>query len=110
MQIAEKYQKDYKTALVQFRKERQRFIAELKKIKQLRILPTQANYIMAEILEGYSSKELAKILLVHHDLFIKDLSKKINDSNRQFIRISVRNTEDNNKFLAAVKETFTERA
>lgn len=110
MQIAEKYQKDYKTALVQFRKERQRFIAELKKIKQLRILPTQANYIMAEILEEYSSKELAKILLVHHDLFIKDLSKKINDSSRQFIRISVRNTEDNNKFLAAVKETFTERA
>ena len=110
MQIAEKYQKEYKTDLVQFRKERQRFIAELKKIKQLRILPTQANYIMAEILEGYSSKELAKILLVHHDLFIKDLSKKINDSNRQFIRISVRNTEDNNKFLAAVKETFTERA
>lgn len=109
LQIAEKYQKEYKVALRQFRKERQRFISELKKIEQLRVLPTQANYIMAEILEGYSSKELARILLVHYDIFIKDLSKKVNNKDRQFIRISIRNTEDNNKFLSAIKESFKGR-
>ena len=109
LQIAEKYQKEYKVALRQFRKERQRFISELKKIEQLRVLPTQANYIMAEILEKYSSKELARILLVHYDIFIKDLSKKVNNKDRQFIRISIRNTEDNNKFLSAIKESFKGR-
>ena len=109
LQIAEKYQKEYKAALMQFRKERQRFVSELKKIEQLRILPTQANYVMAEILEGYSSKELARILLVHYDIFIKDLSKKVNNKDRQFIRISIRNTEDNNQFLSAIKESFKGR-
>ena len=109
LQIAEKYQKEYKAALMQFRKERQRFVSELKKIEQLRILPTQANYVMAEILEGYSSKELARILLVHYDIFIKDLSKKVNNTDRQFIRISIRNTEDNNQFLSAIKESFKGR-
>ena len=50
LQIAEKYKKDYKKALEKFKIERNRFINELSSIKSIRIVPTQANYIIAEII------------------------------------------------------------
>ncbi len=53
MQIAEKYKDDYETALERFRAERERFVTELSKTDNVRILPTQANYIMAERLKSW---------------------------------------------------------
>ena len=103
MQIEEKYKKDYAAALVKIRAERARFEDELNKIAGIRVIPSQANYVMLEIVSGISSKELTKKLLIKHDLFIKDLSSKICRDNKQFIRVAVRNAEDNNKLLEALK-------
>ncbi len=102
MQIEEKYKKDYVAALARFREERARYIGELSSIKGLRIIPTQANYVMAELTGDMSSKELTKVLLLKYDLFIKDLSSKMNG--RNYIRLAVRNTEDNDKLVAALRE------
>ena len=43
-------------------------------------------------------------MLDHYNIFIKDLTSKINLENREFIRVAVRNTEDNELFILAVKE------
>lgn len=102
LQIAEKYQKDYANALVLIKQERARFQAQLHKIPGLRIIPSQANYIMAEITGGITAKALTKRLLVKHNLFIKDLSAKMNGG--QYVRLAVRNTEDNDKLIAALKQ------
>ena len=104
LQIAEKYKKDYKKALEQFKIERKRFVNELSNIKAFRIIPTQANYIMAEIINGVTSKELNKELLDKYNILIKDLTKKIKDNNRQYVRIAIRDTQDNNKLLNALKD------
>ena len=104
MQIAEKYKKDYVKALAEFRKERSRFIMELNSIRELRVLPTQANYVMAEITNGLTAKELNRILITQHDILIKNLVAKIHQDGRQYIRLAVRNTTDNNKLLTALKE------
>lgn len=103
LQIAEKYKKNYKKALEEFKIERKRFIKELSSIKALKIIPTQANYIMAEIVNGVTAKELNMELLDKYNILIKDLTSKIKDSNKQYVRIAIRDTEDNNKLINSLK-------
>ena len=102
MQIAEKYKKDYTKALVLIKAERARFQEELAKILGIRVIPSQANYVMVELTGDMTAKELTKLLLVKYNLFVKDLSGKVREG--QFLRLAVRNTEDNDKLLCALKE------
>lgn len=101
MQIFEKYRKDYTAALVKFRAERSRFKNELEKIDCIRVIPTQANYFMLELTGKMTTKQLTKKLLLCHNILIKDLSAKTNG--KQYIRIAIRNTEDNDRLIEALK-------
>lgn len=103
MQIAEKYRKDYGEALARVREERGRFAGALGGVPGIRAIPSQANYIMIEITGGMGASELTRRLLFAHNLFVKDLSGKISRDGRQFIRVAVRNTEDNNRLVDALK-------
>lgn len=102
LQIADKYQKDYTDALKKFREERIRFQRELSKIKKLRVISSQANFIMVELLDGLSPKALLKKLLVKHNLLIKELMTKTNG--RNYMRLAIRCTEDNDVLLSALRE------
>lgn len=107
MQIEEKYKKDYVAALVKFRKERARYVEELSKIHGLRVIPSQANYVMAEVTTGMTAKELNRKLIVKHNLLIKNLVAKIQQDGRQYIRLAVKTTEENDKLVAAIKEELS---
>lgn len=102
MQISEKYNGDYKSALALLRTERTRFQNELAKLDSIRVIPSQANYVMVELLNGIQAKEFTKIMLLKHNLLIKDLSSKI--ENGQYLRIAIRNKEDNNRLLKAFRK------
>lgn len=104
MQIAEKYQRDYQQALAKLREERGRFESSLNQIPGIRAIPSQANYIMVEITGSIGAKELTKRLLFGHNLFVKDLSPKIQRDGRQFLRIAVRNGQDNDRLVQAMEE------
>ena len=58
---------------------------------------------MIELINGCSSSELTQRLLIENNIFVKDLNAKYGFENRQFIRIAVRNTDDNNKLIEAIK-------
>ena len=100
MQIYEKYVKDYDKALKLFRAERTRFQNALAKLEGIRIIPSQANYFMIELRNGKSAEDLTRKLLLNHNLFVKDLSAK---TNGEFLRIAIRNKQDNNKLVNALK-------
>lgn len=102
MQIEEKYKKDYAAALVKIRAERARFQTELAKIKGVRVIPSQANFVMVELEEGISPKELLKRLLIRHNLLIKELTTKTNG--RNYLRLAIRNTEENDVLINAIKK------
>ncbi len=104
MQIEGKYEKDYIEALVKYRRERSRFQKELQKISDIRVIPSQANYVMVELIKDMTAKELTRRMLVKHRILIKDLSEKIRTG--QYIRLAVRDEKDNNKLLAAFKKEF----
>ncbi|MCR5809443.1 MAG: aminotransferase class I/II-fold pyridoxal phosphate-dependent enzyme [Clostridiales bacterium] len=99
LQIEEKYKKDYVAAMDMIRSERERFINELQKNRLLRVVPSQANYLMVEIRGIISASELAKRLLIRHHLLVKDLTEKVG---RQYLRIAIRNKADNDRLIYAM--------
>lgn len=99
MQIFEKYKSDYQNAMKEFKKVRKDYIERLSKIKNLRVVPTQSNYVLCEV--NGSSIKLTESLLTEHNILIKDLSAK-KGINGQFIRIAVKTQEENNKLIEAL--------
>ena len=104
MQIFGKYEKEYKQACHQFIAERRRFEALLKEIPYIRLIPTQANFFCLEVIDKYSSAELTKLLLERYNIMVKDCNSKTSLKGRNYIRISVRDEQDNDALIAALRE------
>ena len=102
MQIFEKYKGDYTTAIEKFKEVRREYLEELSNVKNLRVVPTQANYVLCEILGDNTAYDITKKLLDEYDIFIKDLSSK-KGFNGQYIRIAVKRPEENRKLVEALK-------
>ncbi len=101
MQIEEKYRPDYEMALARFREVRKEFVTKLNSISFITPFPSQANYIMCRLTKGWSAKELTVQLLENYDIFIKDLSSKIQTGD--YVRIAVRTEEDNERLITALR-------
>ena len=56
---------------------------------------------MVELINGRKAYDVTRELLVRHDIFIKDLSKKV--SGGEYLRLAVRNKEDNDRLIEALK-------
>ena len=104
MQIFTKYAADYRRACEKFQEEHQRFYKELQKISFLRVIPSQANYFLCEVLPPFNSHELSVKMLNELNILIKDCSTKKGFEGRSYIRIAVRNNEDNDRLVAALKQ------
>lgn len=98
MQIYEKYHKDYIRACKQFREERELFYNELKAIPYLEVYPSQANYFLCRLKERFTSHEFA-IKLLKQNIIIKDCGSKKAFNGGNFIRIAIRDRQDNHKFI-----------
>lgn len=101
MQIEEKYKKDYAAALQQIRAERARFEQELAQIPGIRVIPSQANFVMVELDPAISAGELIKVLLVKYNLLVKELGAKTGGN---YLRLAIRDTGDNDALLAALRQ------
>ncbi len=104
MQIAEKYKKYYDKSLIKIKESRENFVKGLNNFTNIRVIPSQANYLMIELLGDITATELTEILLTKYNIFIKDLSGKIHSKNKQYIRVAVRDENDNGLLLSALKE------
>ena len=104
MQIFSKYEKDYKRACEKFISERNLFELELCSIHFLRVMPSQANYFLCEVPPPCSVGWLAMTMLKHYNILIRECSDKEGFDGKQYIRIAVRNHEDNAKLVNAFKE------
>lgn len=104
MQIFGKYESDYKKACNNFLSERTRFYKELSSISFLRVIPSQSNYFLCEVINRYSSKELTRLLLNCYNILIKDCSTKLAFKGQNFVRIAIRNEVDNDRLLLKLKE------
>ena len=104
LQIFGKYEADYRQACHQFIAERNRFEKMLHQITFLRVIPTQANYFCIEVTEKFTTEELAKRLLADYEIMIKDCNSKNFLKGKNYIRVSVRDSFDNDRLYMALKE------
>lgn len=102
LQIEEKYRKDYAAALEKIKAVRAEFVRGLNSVPYLRVIPSQANFVTAQVLAPHSSKELT-IACLENDLIIKDLSEKEGFDGKQYIRLAVRSTQDNARLLEVLR-------
>lgn len=106
LQIYDKYNKAYAAACDSIADERSRFSKELSRIKELTVFPSQANYILCRLNENWRGETLAVQLLEKYNIFIKDLSSKKCFESGRYIRLAVRDKNDNNALLEALKNIF----
>lgn len=104
MQIFSKYESDYHKACHKFAIERERFWKELNTISYLRAIPSQANYFLCEVLPPFTSHDLTVKLLNESNILIKDCSTKKAFGGRSYIRIAIRNREDNEMLIEVLKQ------
>lgn len=102
MQIFGKYESDYRLACDKFREERDRFFNELKTIPYLRVIPSQANFFLCEVVDKYTSAQLTQ-LLIEHDVLISDCARKRNMAGQNLIRLAVRGSADNDKLIGILQ-------
>jgi histidinol-phosphate/aromatic aminotransferase/cobyric acid decarboxylase-like protein/choline kinase len=99
LQIIGKYIKDYRFSCTELIKERMRFKKILENTGFLKVYPSQANYLFCQLKNNITAHELAEYLLEHDDILIKDLTGKKGIPDASYIRLAVRNKEDNDKLV-----------
>ena len=105
MQIYNKYEKDYQRACEKFVVERDDFERQLRTIPFFHVMPSQANYFLCEVLPPYKASAIVISMLKKHNILTRDCSGKSGlDPNRQYMRIAVRNHEDNARLIEGMKE------
>ena len=110
MQIFGKYEKNYQQVCAQFVNERDRFMKELATVPFLRVLPSQANYFLCEVLPPYNSRKLTTQLLEQFNILIKDCSSKESLAERSFIYIAVQGQDENTTLIDTLKTLCTKEA
>lgn len=104
MQIYTKYEKDYKEACDKFIVERNDFESKLREISFLRVIPSQANYFLVEVLPPFTAKGLVLKMLKQFGILMRDCSGKGGFDGKQYMRIAVRDHKDNAKLIESLKQ------
>ena len=104
LQIIGKYKKEYKEACRKIADERDRFYKRLKEISYLRPVYSQANYFLVEVIDRFTATDLTQKLLFEYDIYIKDLTGKKGFENKEYVRIAVRDFNDNEFLIEKLKE------
>lgn len=104
MQIYNKYEKDYLRACDKFVAERADFEKQLRQIPFFHVMPSQANYFLCEVLPPYKASEIVIYMLKQHNILTRDCSLKPGlDPTKQYMRIAVRDHEDNTRLVEGLK-------
>ena len=71
----------------------------------LRVMPTEANYFLCEVLPPYRASEIVIRMLKQHNILTRDCSEKPGlPAGKQYMRIAVRNHEDNCRLVEGLKQ------
>lgn len=104
MQIFNKHEKDYQLACEKFVAERADFYRSLCTIPYLRVMPSQANYFLCEVLPPFIASDIVIRMLKNHNILTRDCSGKPGlNPDKQYMRIAVRNHEDNNRLIEGLR-------
>jgi threonine-phosphate decarboxylase len=84
--------------------ERKRFMAQLRTVHGLRVLPTSANFIMVELPLGCVTEKVVS-RLAHQGMLVRDC-RTFSGISRPALRIAIRHPPDNNRIVHALQEAL----
>ena len=68
----------------------------------MRVIPSQANYFLCEVIDKYTSAELTQEL-IEQDVIISNYGLKSNMKGQNLVRLAIRDREDNKKLIEILK-------
>ena len=104
LQIFDKYKNNYKEACDKLADERKRFSKLLSEIPNIKVYPSQANYLLCEYTGKVSITELTEKLLEEHNLLVKNLVRKHMFEGRNFMRIAIIEPKNNDLLVSALNK------
>lgn len=100
------FQSEYEPIRKKYLVETQDFFKELSKIKNIKVIPSLANFALIELPEEYSAETITCLLMVRYGIYVRNCDDKIGlDGN--YLRIASRNKEENALILEALTELFS---
>lgn len=102
MQIYTKYEKDYHKACNRFLEVRAEFLDKLNNVPYLHVMPTQANFVLCEVLTPFTANSLALSLLKDYNILVSSCGAKKGIASNKYVRFAIRNKEDNDKLITAL--------
>lgn len=102
MQIFNKYDFLYSRAREQFQKTREHLIDLLSTVSWLRVIPGEANFLLCEVKDLYTSAGVVSQLLQEYSILVRDCSSDLSGQGCQYIRIAVRSLADDERLISAL--------
>jgi histidinol-phosphate/aromatic aminotransferase/cobyric acid decarboxylase-like protein len=91
----------YEAIRIRSIKETQEFFADMANIKGLKVVPSMANFILAEIVDGSTAEDFVSKLLIKHGIYVRVGSDKIG-LDGHFVRIASRKKNENHIITEAI--------
>ncbi|MEO5789703.1 histidinol-phosphate transaminase [Gelidibacter sp.] len=81
------------------------FISELNQIKNIKVYPSRANFVLIELLNGANTTDVTAKLIANHGVYVRNCDDKIGLEG-QFIRVAARSQKENKIIIKAIKEVI----
>ena len=95
----------YEKVRVKYIIETNEFIKEISKIKEIKVYPTMANFLLIELPKNINLDEFTLILLIRYGIYVRNADDKIGLKGN-FIRVASRSYDENKYMVKIFKEIF----
>ena len=99
----EDFLKEYEIERIRYIMDFGEFVDQLIKLPNIKVLPTMANFVLLELLEGSESMDFVFKLLVRHGVYTRTCYDKIG-LDGQYIRIGGRTKDENDKIISGISQ------
>ncbi|WP_034622072.1 pyridoxal phosphate-dependent aminotransferase [Desulfovermiculus halophilus] len=95
----------YEKVRIRYLMDTQAFFAQLSEVPGLKVYPSKANFVLAEITNGMSAFEFMSRMLIKHGVYVRDCNDKVG-LDGEFVRIASRTKDENAAILQAAQEVL----
>lgn len=103
--VQKDFQKMYEQVRIKYIHKTQNFIKKLSQINGIKTYPSQANFVLVELLDGSTAFNCFNKLLLQDGIYTRNCSDKLGLQG-EFIRIASRTKKENKKILKSMRSLF----
>jgi histidinol-phosphate/aromatic aminotransferase/cobyric acid decarboxylase-like protein len=103
LRILPEFEREFSESCQQVRSDRDGLYNALGQIDELNVFKPDANFVFCRLPDTVrSAPEIAKLLFVEHNIYVKDCAEKTQPDADRYLRIASRTEEENRQFVDAL--------